>query len=166
MRTAYLSYKLTLLELGYYIHHYVHKTCHVVISGSTEWMHTWINSHPMRLGKLQCITASRNGWRVVWGLVWGTASVNSPRPHVLPGQSAWPPSKHICTQSPSLSHPVEGTQRVGQGGQAGCEWLHQPGLSVLPDSTNLFPPHCRHSQTAQLQDWQTAGDELWDEAAR
>lgn len=48
----------------------------------------------------------------VWETGWKSASVNTPRPHVLPGQKGWLLSRHICTQSLS-------SQRVSQGDRAG-----------------------------------------------
>lgn len=49
---------------------------------------------------------------VVWETGWKSASINTPRPHVLPGQKGWLLSRHICTQSLS-------SQRVSQGDRAG-----------------------------------------------
>lgn len=53
----------------------------------------------------------------VWETAWKSASVNTPRPHVLPGQRGWPLSRHICTQSLSFFASQPRRQSGGKGGR-------------------------------------------------
>lgn len=63
----------------------------------------------------------------VWETGWKNASVNTPRPHVVPGQRGWPLSRHICTQSLSF------------WGSQPRSWSRvQEGEESFPDGGNLW----------------------------
>lgn len=72
----------------------------------------------------------------VWETAWKSASVNTPRPHVLPGQRGWPLSRHICTQSLSFQPASQGDragvrEEGGGGGREGEEFPDRENLLLL-----------------------------------
>lgn len=68
---------------------------------STGWLVSPQPEKDSLCGRRVWALSSRRARRqhAVWETAWKSASVNTPRPHVLPGQRGWPLSRHICTQS-------------------------------------------------------------------
>lgn len=113
----------------------------------------------------------------VWETAWKSASVNTPRPHVLPGQRAWPLSRHICTQSLSFEKASQEDRagRAKEGEERGeseefpdrenllllwrqCQWWKRylrgttKGSMHREDHKNLLPV-CKVNKDSVCEDW-------------
>lgn len=96
---CFFVYPLYVLSVNTAIYHKC--WCHLHLKMPLLWTEVWALS--FKRDRRQ---------HAVWETGWKSASVNTPRPHVLPGQRGWLLSRHICTQSLS-------SQRASQGDRAG-----------------------------------------------